>query len=126
MFPKHKVWLELSQKKLKYNYRRLRTRLSFATKLFAVVKSNAYGHGLVTFSQLADKLGVNGFCVDSVIEGSKLRKSGIDKPIIVLGVTLPDVLQLALENNLTITVASLKFLEFLKKYSPRLPFHLKI
>jgi alanine racemase len=126
MFPKYKVWLELDKKKLNYNFQKIKKQLDVKTKLFSVVKSNAYGHGLITFSKLADEIGVDGFCVDSMVEGIKLRQNNIKKSIIVLGITLPNIFKSALENNLTITISSWHFLRFLKKQCPRLPFHLKI
>src|SRR3989338_8914616 len=84
-----KVWVEISRSAIKENIRTMRRRLRKGTELFAVVKSNAYGHGLVQFSSIAEGYGVDGFCVDSVVEGLKLRKNGLKKPILVLGPTLP-------------------------------------
>ena len=51
----------------------------------AVVKSNAYGHGLVRVSHLYEKLGVNSLGVALLEEGIILRKSGISIPILVFG-----------------------------------------
>lgn len=123
---KYKVWLEINAKALKDNIQKIRGLISLTTKLFAVVKSNAYGHGLLTFSQLADKLGVDGFCVDSVIEGVKLRQNKIQKPIIILGTTIIDTFSLASKNKLTITVSNWELLKQLKNHYPQLEFHLKI
>ncbi|MEK7653830.1 MAG: alanine racemase [Patescibacteria group bacterium] len=121
-----KVWIEISAKALQHNYRVIRSLLKPKTKLFAVVKSNAYGHGLVAFSKLADRLGVDGFCVDSVVEGVRLREEGIMKTILVLGPTFKNLLKEAARNDITITVSSLEALKELKasKYHPE--FHLKI
>jgi len=97
------------------------------SELWAVVKSNAYGHGLDTFSRLADHYGVDGFCVDSVIEGRALRNLGIKKPILILGPTLSsDFHELAKYWNITESVSNWDLLKdpaFLK-FQP--PFHLKI
>jgi alanine racemase len=59
----------------------------------AVVKSNAYGHGLIDFSQAAEKLGVDWLGVDSIVEAESLRRSGLKKPILVLGYTLRDKIE---------------------------------
>ena len=83
-----KVWIEISKSALEANIKAIRGHLAPETKLWAVVKSNAYGHGLFTFSPLAQEYGVAGFCVDSVIEGATLRRHGITKPILSLGPTL--------------------------------------
>ncbi|MDP1718808.1 MAG: alanine racemase [bacterium] len=121
-----KTWIEISRKAVQHNIRTFRNLIGAKTKLFAVVKSNAYGHGLVTFSKLVDSLGVDGFCVDSVIEGVRLREEGIEKPILVLGPTFKNLLKLAAENDITITVPNVEALKELKasKFHPE--FHLKI
>ncbi len=121
-----KVWIELSSKALQRNYRTIRSLLKPKTKLFAVVKSNAYGHGLVAFSNLANRLGVDGFCVDSVVEGARLREEGITKTILVLGPTFKNLLKDAAQSDITITVSSLEALKELKHSKYRPEFHLKI
>lgn len=89
------------------------------------MKSNAYGHGLVTFAQIAAPE-VDGFCVDSVLEGLKLRQNGIKKPILVLGPTLPSLFQLAAENSISVSISNSEALKELPK-NRRIPeFHLKI
>ncbi|MBU0507673.1 alanine racemase [bacterium] len=52
--------------------------------LLAVVKWNAYGHGLVPCSKVLDEAGAAGFGVSSPAEGIALRKAGITKPILVM------------------------------------------
>ncbi len=121
-----KVWIEISAKALQRNYRTIRSLLRPKTKLLAVVKSNAYGHSLVAFSKLADRLGVDGFCVDSVVEGIRLREEGIMKTILVLGPTFKNLLKDAEQNDITITISSLDALKELKSSKYRPEFHLKI
>ena len=100
--------------------------LSGKTKLWAVVKSNAYGHGLLTFSKIANEFGVDGFCVDSVVEGLSLRKAGITKPILTLGPTLPPRLPAARDKDIAVSVPTFEALrEVLRmKHPPK--FHLKM
>lgn len=101
-----KVWVEISSAAVAHNIKTFRRLLGPKVKLWSVVKSNAYGHGIYDFTPLADKLGADGFCVDSVIEGVKLREQGIRKPILVLGPTLDGLLKRAKEHRLTLTIAS--------------------
>ena len=54
----------------------------------AVVKSNAYGHGMVEYAKEAKKSGVDFFAVDSIEEALELRGAGIKEPILVLGLCL--------------------------------------
>lgn len=124
-FP-YKVWLEIDSGALRRNLARMRRRLTPTVKLFAVVKSNAYGHGLLGFSQLVNGAAVDGFCVDSVIEGVKLRRGGIVKPILVLGPTLAGLLPEAEHYRLTLTISQMTTLQQLAGRHPQLPFHLKV
>ena len=121
-----KTCIKISSAAVQRNFRLFRSILTPKTKLWAVVKSNAYGHGLSIFSKLVDGLGADGFCVDSVIEGLKLRENGIKKPILVLGPTLPNLLKDAGEKGITVTISNFENLaQYLKSRSwPK--FHLKI
>ena len=65
--PEYKTWIELERRALRHNIGTFHSLLNKKTKLFGVVKSNAYGHGLLDFSKMADELENNGFCVYSVI-----------------------------------------------------------
>src|SRR5690348_4386631 len=87
-----RTWIEIDSRAAKKNYNTFRKLIGNKVKLWSVVKSNAYGHGLMLFTKLVEKLGVDGFCVDSLVEGLRLRKEGIKKPILVLGPTLPALL----------------------------------
>lgn len=73
---------------------------------FAVVKSDAYGHGAAEVSRAIEDI-VDGFCVAIVDEGVELRISGIVKPVLVLAPPLDcgDV-ERCREYNLTVTVNS--------------------
>ena len=126
MLTQFKTWIEINKKSLENNVKVFRNILGSRTKLMAVVKSNAYGHGLLVFSKLANELGVDGFCVDSVIEGEKLRDAGIKKPILVLGFTLPNLFQIAKDKNIIITISNLESLRVWIKSKHKPQIHLKI
>ncbi len=68
--------------------------------VMAVVKSNAYGHGMLKVAQLYEKLGVNCLGVALLEEGIRLRESGISLPIVVFGGVLPQQIIQYLEWNL--------------------------
>lgn len=123
----YKTWVEINQKSLTNNVKTFRALVAPKTQLWSVVKSNAYGHGLGDFAQLAETLGIDGFCVDSVTEGLKLRKNGLKKPILVLGPTLfPDLSESAKNENITITVSNFDALNTLIKSAACPQFHIKI
>ena len=81
---------------------------------FAVVKANAYGHGAVEVAKHVSKQ-VDGFCVSNLDEALELRQAGIEQPILILGVVLPDGIPLAIQENISLTVASLEWLALAQK-----------
>ncbi|MFC3931934.1 alanine racemase [Streptococcus dentapri] len=91
------------------NIEQIQAHLAQGVMTYAVVKANAYGHGAVAVSSHVQPI-VDGFCVSNIDEGIELRQSGIRKPILVLGVVLPNEVSLARDYRLTLTVASLDWL----------------
>jgi alanine racemase len=77
--------VEISRKALLGNARAFKKRLGRAA-LCAVVKSNAYGHGLTEVSKTVQGQ-VDWFAVDNVDEAAALVRAGIRKPILILGFT---------------------------------------
>jgi alanine racemase len=121
-----RTWIEIDRRAAAHNYRAFRSLLGPKVRLWAVVKSNAYGHGIFLFAKLMDKLGVDGFCVDSLIEGVKLRGEGIRKPVLVLGPTLPASFPQAVRENLRITISNFEGLRALLKEKRKPEFYLKL
>ncbi|MBR1590322.1 MAG: alanine racemase [Acidaminococcaceae bacterium] len=76
---------EINLDAIENNIRAARKNLKDTTKLCAVVKANAYGHGAVTIAKACDTAGADWFAVALVQEGVELREAGITKPILVLG-----------------------------------------
>ncbi|HQB50723.1 MAG TPA: alanine racemase [bacterium] len=101
-----RTWLELDKSALTSNFQALRGFLDARCLLLGVVKSNAYGHGLIDFSQQLVELGANWLGVDSITEGLALRRAGITVPILILGYTMPNLLSLARQNNCSVTISS--------------------
>ena len=123
-----KTWVEIDKSAAEHNLKTFRNVVKRRSKLMAVVKSNAYGHGLFAFSKMIDRSGVDGFCVDSFTEGAHHRREGIKKPILVLNYTFPELFSAAKKENIILSISSREGLERLKKLSPakRPDFHLKI
>ena len=104
-------------------------RLARDKKIIAMVKGNAYGHGLVgTATFLADK--VDYFGVAFVEEAIELRENGIKTPILVFNPTLPEQFDDYFKYNIDHTVASISALQNLdtkaKKRGIEIKVHLKI
>ncbi len=121
-----RTWIEISRDAIRNNVRAFRKLVGPRVKLWSAVKSNAYGHGLYTFVPEADKAGVDGFCVDSIIEAKSLRRIGIRKPMLVLGATLPGLLQDAAARDIAVSVSNFDTLEALGRLSQPPKFHIKV
>lgn len=99
-------------------------------KIMAIVKANAYGHGLIEISKRLVKDGIDYIGVAFVEEAIRLREKGIETPILVLGAIDNDQIPLFLQHNIEITGSSIEKLEAISKYSKDLGItakvHLKI
>lgn len=84
---KDRAWLEIDLLALRHNVEVIQRELSSKTKMMAVVKGNAYGHGLVAVSKYLNKIGITDFAVSTLEEGMTLRKNGIIGNILILGYT---------------------------------------
>lgn len=80
-------------------------------KIIAMVKSNAYGHGIVRVSEHLIAEGADYLGVAFVEEGVMLRKAGIKAPILVTGAFLKPQIKEYLLNDIDITVSSITALE---------------
>lgn len=92
--------MEVSKDALFSNINSVRKIISKDTKIAAVIKANAYGHDIKNISELIDSK-VDLFAVDSIYEALKIRRTGIKKPIIVLGYTLLKDINLAIDSNIS-------------------------
>jgi len=77
-------WVEIDRQSFLHNVQEFRKRLG-STKLLAVVKANAYGHGLLEIAKLAEEAGLRWFGVNNLEEGLILRQAGFDQAILILG-----------------------------------------
>ena len=122
-----RTWVEVDSKAIKKNLKLFRGLLGRDVKVCSVVKSNAYGHCLFDFSKVMEKYGVDWLAVDTILEGIRLRKEGVKKPILVLGYTLPENLKKAADKNISITISGRRSLKDALNYKGRkkLKIHLK-
>ncbi len=92
---------------LRRNVRQIRKHLPASTRLIAVVKANAYGHGAIPVSRTALGAGADWLAVAIPEEGIELRAAGLQAPILVLGMSLPEQAGLFVDHNLIAAVCSL-------------------
>ncbi|GAA3183867.1 alanine racemase [Lentilactobacillus kefiri] len=98
--------LIINLKAIYSNIKHAKERLDPDTALFQVIKADGYGHGAIAVAKVAERAGASGFCVAILDEALELRQAGITKPILVLGITDPELAQVAANQNISLTVGS--------------------
>ena len=111
--------------KIAYNFDYLKSRAKTA-KIYCVVKSNAYGLGLIDVVKKLDCVGADGFIVADLSEAIKLRENGINKPIIILGYTHPNLAEKLAEFDLTQSVFNIDYLFLLKCAAKKISKDIKV
>ncbi len=91
---------------LRDNVRLLKKTIPPQTMMMAVVKADAYGHGIVQVAKAALQAGCTWLAVARTDEGAKLRAAGVEAPILVLGASSWDELGEGVRQRLTLTVCS--------------------
>ena len=86
------------------NIQEIRRHIGPDTKLMAVVKAAAYGHGAVEIARTALANGVDWFGVATDEEALSLRASGIEAPILLLGYAPPQKMRAVLEAGILMTL----------------------
>ncbi len=100
---------------LVHNYRYLKSCCP-QTRVLAVVKADAYGHGLATTARALSAT-ADGFAVATVAEGLALREFGIEQPVLVMqGALDRDELRAAAARHLTLVVHSPEQLARLERH----------
>lgn len=90
---------------LAHNLQGIRARVG--VPVMAIIKANAYGHGLVPVARHLEAQGVDQFGVAFVEEGVALRRAGVRTPVLVMGGVYGRQLGLFIEHDLEITVSSI-------------------
>lgn len=125
-------WAEVSLSALRHNFRVLQNHVGQGVTICAVVKCNAYGHGVEECAPALQQAGATWFGVTSTDEGIVLRDSGISARILVMCGLYPGEEEEALRHSLTPAVFRLEQAEALARaaarlgYTSSIPIHLKI
>ena len=105
--------VEIDLDSIAYNIHQIRKKVGNKTKIMAVMKANAYGHGAVEVAKVAIDAGAQWLAVALVEEAIQLREAGIQSPILILGSTPPDQVHEVIKYNLSQTVCSRELIETL-------------
>lgn len=100
----HPTWIEINLSAVEHNTKYLLE--STKKPLMAVVKANAYGFGAEEIAKSALAAGASWLAVARYCEANVLRDSGIQAPILVLGLTTPEEVDEAIANRVSLTMYS--------------------
>jgi alanine racemase len=121
--------VEISLSALRHNLRQVARRVGTAS-IIAIVKANAYGHGVAPVARTLLEAGAHQLGVATLAEGQELRHAGITAPILVLSGIFPEDMSLLQELNLTPVLPSrdafLMAARLATSRSEPLPVHLKV
>lgn len=98
-----RVCANISLDAIRDNIKKGQELLGPETRLMAVVKADAYGHGAVPVAWAIDDL-VDAYAVAIPEEGAELRQAGITKPVLVLGYTAPELAASAIRQDIMLSV----------------------
>jgi alanine racemase len=123
-------WVEIDAGALRHNLQGFRRAVGPQVVLGAVVKSNAYGHGMLETSRIVVDAGADWLCVNSIDEAMVLRAAGHEQPLLTLGYVPLDRLEDVVRENIRPVVYNLETVERLdelgKQAGKQVPLHLKI
>lgn len=102
-----RAWVEIDLPAIDRNVGRIKQALPTHVRYVAVVKANAYGHGMPEVATRLLQASVDCFAVANVAEAAILREIGHDADILLLSPTLPSELPRALALGLDLTLNSL-------------------
>jgi len=129
MTPLRPTWCEIDLEALRHNLAEVR-RVAVEKSVLAVVKADAYGHGVKGVAPALADAGVDLFGVALVEEGIELRQLGIRQPIVVMGGSPPGAEETALDHDLQLVVsdlaAAVRLSEAARRLHRRAAYHLKV
>lgn len=101
------TWAEINLDNIKFNLNNIRKLLKEDTKVCGVIKANAYGHGAIMIAKVLEEEKVDYLAVARLEEAIELRQNNIKIPILCLGYIPEESLEIAIKNNIIVTVFSL-------------------
>ena len=114
----YRVWAEIDLCKLKHNLSEIKRFLNQGTKILAVVKADAYGHGAVVIAKFLESH-VDYIGVGDSQEALELRQAGIEIPILILGTIVEGEMSQVVKADITVAVHTLEQVVMLNEESKK-------
>lgn len=106
-----RCWAEIDLDALERNLRLIRASLPPHIRYVAVVKADAYGHGLHHAAAALMHAGADLFAVANLSEAAALRELGTGWPILLLSPLIPDEDRFLVEYDVAATISTLEEVE---------------
>lgn len=100
----YRVQARVDLNAIRYNLAQIRQKIQPGTKIMAIIKADAYGHGSVAIAKALNDGQIDNYGVAIIEEAIELRKAGIDKPILVLGYTPMEQYEMVVAHDVTQTI----------------------
>lgn len=122
-------WIELDAHAVEHNAQQFKQWLGATTQIAGVIKSNAYGHGLIEMATLYEQCdSIAALCVINLSEAICIRQNNIKKPILVIGyldASYDAIAQYNIQVALYDLVTAQELNEIGKKYNRLIQVHIK-
>ena len=105
----NRTWAEVDIDNILHNVKVIRQTLTGNSKIIAVVKADAYGHGAVAVAKALEKE-TDMFALSSIDEVVQLRNAGVRGEMLILGYTPSQFADVLLKENITQTVFSYDYI----------------
>lgn len=104
-----RAWIEVNLENLENNINEIKKIIDDNCKIMAVVKANAYGHGMINIATKLNEIGIQDFAVATLSEGIELRKNNIEGNILILGYTNFEDIGYVIKYDLTQTIVDYEY-----------------
>lgn len=124
------TWVEVDFKALRHNLKMIRSLIGFKTRICAVIKADAYGHGVIPVAREMQKEGIDFFSTANLREALEVREAGIENSLLVMGWTPPEGFEEAIRHEIALTFFDQRDVSHLsseaKKQGKKARVHLKM
>ena len=121
-----RTWAEINLDALEHNIREIRKITNPNAQIMAVVKADAYGHGVEKCAEVLLKNGADRFAVATLNEAIELRRLFSDVPILILGSSLESEADELVKNDITPNVYLTEFAKALSESALKLKKPVKV
>ena len=116
---------------IEYNFEQMKKNIKEGTLIIAVIKADAYGHGAVPIAKMVQEYDyIWGFATATAQEALQLRRAGITKPVLVIGLVFEEYYEQLARYEVRMAVCDLetarKFDEAAKRLGTRAKIHLAV